>query len=474
MKRIHFFFLSILLFSGCGGEALKNPSATLRETGRTSKVHLQAMDQMDLEVGYSDSSYQEQLERMIWVHGYTTEAREAALNRLWSMDRNRALSVIRQNLPRLSFDYWSWICTLCEWIAKNEVLELDEALISSWARPTSMASFKERPEYIALAQLFGEDEVVSHIFDSLVSSNKTWKQNYRIRCWELLLELAEKDILITLLNSELVQEDDFFLLDLRKALNDFGIVPSGKEEILWIRELAKSEYDSFWNDAVETLNDLSNERKEAIEMRDIPIAVSLRRHGSAAQLSKTTSEILRGVARQLDGAQHYYEHEGGGKFDSNSELFRTHRGGLDWGDAIALETALKALSVPQVRSHLFDYADRDFVDKSTEYGGVIALDDEGRFEVLEFEPRIRHHDRKYNAPQELFDAAYTALFHFHYHAQKHRNGDHAGPGMGDKNYATNTRANCLVLTYVNKNTLNVDYYRHTGVVVDLGIISRNK
>jgi len=73
----------------------------------------------------------------------------------------------------------------------------------------------------------------------------------------------------------------------------------------------------------------------------------------------------------------------------------------------------------------------------------------------------------------MFDAAYTSLFHFHFHAQKHRNGDHAGPGLGDKNYADNTRANCLVLTFVNSKTMNVDYYRHGHVVVDLGTITIN-
>jgi hypothetical protein len=133
---------------------------------------------------------------------------------------------------------------------------------------------------------------------------------------------------------------------------------------------------------------------------------------------------------------------------------------------------LVALDVPQVRAHLFDYAGRDNVDTTTEYGGVIALDEKGRFEILEFEPKIRYHDQIFYTPQEMFDAAYTALFHFHFHAQKFRNGDHAGPGMGDKNYAENTRANCLVFTFVDKDTMNVDYYRHGGVVVDVGIITR--
>ncbi len=76
------------------------------------------------------------------------------------------------------------------------------------------------------------------------------------------------------------------------------------------------------------------------------------------------------------------------------------------------------------------------------------------------------------APQAMFDAGYTALFHFHYHVQRERNGDYAGPGFGDRNYADNTRANCLVLTSVGAGRINVDFYRHGGVVVDLGVVEQ--
>ena len=132
--------------------------------------------------------------------------------------------------------------------------------------------------------------------------------------------------------------------------------------------------------------------------------------------------------------------------------------------------AIGALEVPQVVDHLFDYAERDRLDESTEYGGVIRLDEKGRYEILEFPPRLRYHDRKFVASQEMLDAAYTSLFHFHLHAQKYRNADFAGPGYGDVNYADNTRANCLVFTFVNERTMNVDFYRHGNVVVDLGVI----
>jgi len=428
------------------------------------------MNTLDEQVGIQNEDYQKLLQRLLWAPGYTNEARLEAVYRLWAQDPEGTIRVIRQQLPRLN--NWSWLTELCQWIAEEEVLELNEALISSWASPSPIVvSEDERPEYIALVAMNGEDAVIDVVFESLLQSNKTWKQGYRSRCWELLHRLSERELLIELLHSDLVQEDDLFLHDLRKAMNDFGVVPFRREEILWIRELAKPEYEDFWGEAMLALNELSVERRQDIEMRDIPIAVSLRRHGKPGALTRSADEIINSVEKYTQKQKHYFEREGGGNYQAGSEILRTHKEKLTWGDAIALEIALKALAVPQVRTHLFDYAKRDHDDITTEYGGVIALDEKGRFEVLEFEPKIRRHDRQFNAPQEMFDAAYTALFHFHFHAQKYRNGDHAGPGMGDKNYATNTRANCLVFSYINENTMNVDYYRHSGVVVDLGTIS---
>ena len=472
MKRIIVITILFATLLSCGGQTIKSPYSALTETGQPSDRHIDAMDLLDTQVGIEDEHYRELLQRILWKPGYTNDARMASLERLWAADPVATTRLIRQQLPRL--ENWSWLVLLCEWIADNEIIELDEALISSWAIPNMFVEREmERPEYKALARLVGEAKVMDAIFNSLVESNKTWKQGYRTRCWELMHRLDERERLVELLDSERIADDDSFLIDLRKAMTDFGIVPNRREEILWIREIAKPEYIDFWNESMETLSELNDERRREIEMRDIPIAVSLRRHGEPGDLSRSTRSIVQSVASKIRNKKHYFEQEGGGSYDSRSELLATHQHKLTWGDAIALEIALKALNVQQVRSHLFDYAKRDFLDKTTEYGGVIALDEKGRFEILEFEPKIRHHDRRFNASQEMFDSAYTALFHFHFHAQEYRNADHAGPGMGDKNYATNTRANCLVFTYVNEHTMNVDYYRHHGVVVDLGTISIN-
>jgi len=455
---------------GCGPK-INNPAATLREKGRPASVQLQAMDMLDEQVGLDDAQYRDTLHRMLWVGAYTNDAREAALKRLWKVDREGVIKTIRQRLPRM--DNWTWIEPLCKWIGEERVVELDEALISSWAQPTiRYRNEKDRPERKAMVALYGEDSLTDIIFHSLLASNKSWEQGYRIRCWELLLRLGARDRLTALLTGTTIPENDLFLRDLQRASSELGILPQNKEEVLWIRELCKPEHNNFWIEAVAALALLDDKRRDALEMRDVPIAVTVARHWPDLATTSTSS-LLHELEMKLKDRKHYFEYEGGGNVSTLSELFKTHKQELTWGDAIAIKVALAAMEVPEVRAHFFDYANRDRLDTSTEFGGVVELDEKGRYVIQEFEPQIRNHDRRFNAPQKMFDAAYTSLFHFHFHAQKYRNGNHAGPGMGDKNYANNTRANCLVLTFVNKTTMNVDYYRHGHVVVDLGTMTIN-
>ena len=456
----------VLIISSCGPQRVSNPTETLLETGRSPRVQLKAMEQLQSEVGLSSQSFQELLMPLLWKPGYTNEVRMAALERLWSVDNQGVTRTLRQQLPRLN--NWTWLVEVCDWIAERNITELQEGLISSWASPTMMVrTERERPEYLALVEMVGEDEVVNLVFNTLVYSSQSWKQSYRSRCLELLHRVGERDRIVALLRNADIAEDDVYLQDLRKSYEELGITPFTREEVIWIRKLASAEYQSFWDEATDALSQLSDTRRHSLELRDVPVAVSVNRH-APEYMTMEKDAILNTIAKQLQGATHYYETEGGGTFNERSEQFRTHRSRLTWGDAMAIQMMYKALQVPEVSKHLHEYGVRDINDKTTEYGGIIALDKKGRFEILEFEPKVRHHDRRFNASQQMFDAGYTALFHFHYHAQKYRNGDHAGPGLGDKNYADSTRANCVVLTFVNENELNVDFYRHGGVVVDLG------
>ncbi|MDP6542079.1 MAG: hypothetical protein QGF07_04760, partial [Phycisphaerales bacterium] len=172
-----------LVLVGCSGQTMKNPSATLRETGRPPSAHLQAMEMLDSQLGLDNPKYLETLHRMLWVPGYTNDAREGALSRLWRADRQGVIKTVRQRLPRMN--NWPWIETLCEWITENVVVELDLALISSWSQPTNRyANEQDRPERKALVALYTEEALPDLVFNSLLATSKSWQQGYRTRCWE--------------------------------------------------------------------------------------------------------------------------------------------------------------------------------------------------------------------------------------------------------------------------------------------------
>jgi len=248
-------------------------------------------------------------------------------------------------------------------------------------------------------------------------------------------------------------------------------VPHNREEILWLRKLRQPEHDGFWSQAREATAALPAERRAELEIRDLPVVVSAYVH-QPDLLKQSKDELYKRVEDYVKGQKHHFQQSSFDSFSGvDSERLFTHREKLTWGDLAAMLIAIRAMEVPQVVAHLFDYAQRDRADETTEFGGVIGLDSKNRFEILEFEPVIREHDQKFIASQEMLDAAYTGVFHFHMHVQYERNDRFAGPGYGDSNYADNTRANCLVFTSVGERKMNVDFYRHDRVVVDLGDIT---
>lgn len=180
----------------------------------------------------------------------------------------------------------------------------------------------------------------------------------------------------------------------------------------------------------------------------------------------------RMLQQEIDDNGRRYKADFSGWNIKVTERLSDVRDRLVWGDQAAMLLAREALRSQAFVAHVFDYADRDMVDRTTEFGGIVELDSKGRFELIEYEPRARVADDRYLASSKLFKDGYTALFHFHNHAQKYRNERYAGPHLGDFEYADETGVNGLVFTFVDEETLNVDFYREGSVVVDLGTITR--
>jgi hypothetical protein len=454
---------------GCTGPLpVDDPYAALAQPNLSMRKHLGAMDALDARP--DDPVYLQELTRIMYRPGYTIGVREAAFERLAVYDPEALIKTIRQHLPRMGARGWHE--RLCELIAEHEWTELTPALVSSWARRIGFVDDLQRAEYKALVRLYGQEHVIDAVFDVLVESTKPFQMGLRTRCWELLHRLGERQRLLELLASGEADPDDLMIADLRAAAIELRVVPRTREEILWVRKLRQPEHAEFWSQAAAAVHGLPESRVRELELRDLPILVAASVHDPWLLTADESVLYGRVAAHVAAGRQHIDPDRFTGFPGAYEQRLVDHRNVLTWGDLAAMLLIVRAVEIPEVVAHLFDYADRDHEDETCEYGGVIRLDEQGRFEILEFPPRFRRRDNEFIASQEMMDASYTAVFHFHLHVQKYRNGRYAVPGIGDLNYADNTRANCLVFTFIDRDTLTVDFYRYSRVIVDLGEVER--
>ncbi len=455
-----------MVCSGCTSPvAVDNPMATLAQPEEGPRRLLGAMIELDQ---HPDEAYMDALTAMMWKPGYVVATRQAAFERLLAYDEAGLKKTIRRRLPSLGARLWQE--ELFGLIVEHGWIDLSPAVVSAWARPIPYVDDFDRVEYETLVELYGNREgVVDAVYELLIESRSG---PLRTRCWGLLFRLGYRDRIIALLRDEAIDPNDAMLLDLRAAAVDLGVVPRNREEILWTRKLREPGRAEFWSQATTAVQSLPESLRLSLELRDLPIVVAA--FVNEPDLLNADKQVLyHQLAESLSGRR---KHIDPGRYQGFPGSYDQHLGGhrddLTWGDLAAMTLAIRAADVSQVAEHLFDYAERDRHDETTEYGGVISLDTKGRFEVLEYPPRFRAADNRFIASQRMMDAAYTAVFHFHFHAQKHDNRRYTAPGIGDLNYADNLRANCLVFTFVNKDTLNIDFYRHSRVIVDLGEVVR--
>jgi len=461
---------AVLLLAGCGGRSVTDPVRVLADTGETPARHEAAMRM--LEATSDPATTERMLKQVLVADGYALASREAAFDALARQDAEGLEAFLQINLPRITAPLWRE--RLCELVAERSWIDLTPALIRAWARPMPgwIGEPEERPERMALVGMYGEDRLPTVLMRVMLDADPIVAANLRARCWELLIAEGRRDVVVDLLEHAEVAENDGLFRDLREIASRTGIVPENREEIIWARALCTPENADFLDAATEAAARLSPDRRASLELRDLGVLVGAARLDPSL-LELDESQLAAGLMSEIDpDGRRVHTADFTGFSGRHTERFREVRDELDWGDLLALRVAVEAISLEPIRAHLFDHAERDLLDRTTEHGGVIAIDDRGRFEVLEFEPRTRAGDIRFEASQELFEAAYGGVFHFHHHAQKYDNRDYAGPHLGDFQYAESTRANCLVFTFIDSSTLNADYYRHGGVVVDLGQINR--
>jgi hypothetical protein len=424
------------------------------------------MEALD-ESGYDEAAVKA-LSMVIVGAGYASDIRVVAFERLESHDPEALKALLKKQLASIGARAWQE--KLCEMIAARGWLDLGPAIALSWSRRVGWVNDFDRPEYHALVTLYGgPQQVVDALVGLVVESPNV---AVRVRCWGLLYRIGNRARLVELLADTEIAPGDIMLIDLRAAALELGVIPRNYEEILWIEKLREPERHAFWSQAVAALQELSAEQRIELELRDLPIVVAAAMN-EPGLLAADKDELYARVQAELKDRRKHVDPRRFEGFPGNyPQRLAEQQDKLTWGDLAAMLLALRAAGIPEVAAHLFDFADRDKADRSCEYGGVISLDGRGRFEILEFIPRYRGSDERFVASQEMMDAAYTAVFQFHFHAQRYDNSEHACPGIGDLDYADNVAANCLVFTFVNRDALDMDYYRHDKLIVDLGEVAR--
>jgi len=460
---------AVLALGSCrqGPESVDDPAAVLAVTGRARERYFDAIDAARMRG--VDESTKSALRRMIAADGYPLDAREQAFDLLLETDRAAVVAALENSLPRMG-DV-TWRRRVCELIGARGMTELVPTLIRAWANPVpGLAGDPVRPERAALGALVGESGVGPTLLRTMREAHPLTQANLRARCWELLMKSGDTATLRALLADPASIRDDAMLLDLSRVAVSLGVLPTTREEILWARALCAPSRELAFAEAASVLAALPAARREALELRSVPVVVAAaRRRPSLVEAAE--GDLYAEIEARIKGRKKASP-DFTGYGDGFSETLHQVRGKLAWGDLLAMCLVLDLLDEPALLLHLFEVADRDREDRSTEYGGVIALGAGSSGEFLEFAPRAKTGDLRYESPQALFDALYTGLFHVHFHAQSYDNARYAGPHLGDFAFADSSRANGLVFTFLSADLLGVDYYRHGRVVVDLGAVRR--
>jgi hypothetical protein len=456
----------VLLLGACASGPIGDPQGVLATPDALPTQHIRAMEQLD---AAPTPEYIQQLKSIVVSTGYVQQIREQAFERLYRLDKRALEEAIEVNLARMTA--LEWRRTLCERIAELRWTELVPALIRAWATPVPGWDDKpkERPERLALVALYGEDGIVPELFRTMNDPAVRQQENLRMRCWELLVAQGQQDRLLAELSATEPAKGDALMRELRTGVLELGIMPRNKEEILWMRALVQPSRADFLVRAKAALGKIPEGTRRSLEVREIPVAMAVV-EGWPELAAKSKEELFEQVRATIKPSRHAPNFDGfEGKF---SETLYDQRDRLTWGDCALILVLHRAFESPDLRRHLFEIGDRDVNDRGTEYGGILRLDGQGRIEAVEFVPRVRGSDVRFEASKEMFDAGYTGLSHFHFHAQSYDNGRYAGPHMGDFTYADATGVNGIVLCFIDSTTLNVDVYRRGRVVIDIGTIKR--
>jgi len=428
------------------------------------------------------------LKDIAWMRRLPTQLRSVALDQLIGdgglLGDHEGLVLVLGLLPTETDQGIRHV--LSQHIVRHNWVEATPALVRSFSKIDRSIPDAARPENLALLELYKEKDIEQIVFDTFVEHSPTSDAQLgsRIRrdAWNLLSRLdVNGEMRVGLLSGLLDQpppENDPMLTALRRGLLEFRTIPLTGEELEWLTELHEGKgvgAKGWWESTATAVASLDAQQRRGIRIRHLE-ALRWAKANRSEWFQATRAELLAELDSRLASREHRRRATDIIRF--RSEDLSSHQDKMAWPDLLAALVVDDAIQTSRIRSALFDQAEEDRADTSTEYGGIV------RISIVRNEPTIyvaalyaptpvmRESDTSFVASPAMLTDSTTALAHYHFHVQSVRSGRYAGPSDGDMVYAARYGRACLVFTALDEETLGVDLYQPDGVVLDLGEIKR--
>jgi hypothetical protein len=417
------------------------------------------------------STEQAALFAFAWDDTQTMDLRLEVLRRLADHDESVFIASALERLPRA--EMWPIIEAVGDLTTSHQWTRMRPALVRSWARPSITYADEDRPERKALVSLYPKTDLAGLLRQNVNTTDAAVELAEQAAAWEVLSRLMPKSQRETWLGD--VVPYNAFASDLKAAYADLRLMPASREEILWLLHLRQPENQALWQRAAAAIAKRSDHERHGLALRHVPLLAAADLDDMYPFDAAKSRQLADALASQLHAAPHFGRGIDAENPTQVSQRFEDVRDKLTWPDLLQLTCLLNALRDEALVGQWFSQADADLADTTTEHGGVLMLSRPPQAKA--FPPLLRLHDRRFNPSPEMIDALYTGLAHYHFHAQSHDNAAFAGPGGGDIELARRLPAAFLVFTFIDRDTLNVDYYQRLGdstdvAVIDLGVIHR--
>ena len=218
-----FALVGLALAAGACTRTPKDPIVALNSS-QSPEEQRGAIEMLRTQVPLSDDA-KRALRRSTFAQGFNLGIRQEAFDLLVQEDRKGLQETLETNIVRMeSYEFRRWIM---EQIGARQMKDFTVVVVNSWAGPVPVwgpDQFK-RPEYEAMAALYGQDKVGDALFAVMMEANPLRQASLRARTWEILMRIGERDRLKQLVTSAAVRPDDVMLRDIKKLVDDLGILP---------------------------------------------------------------------------------------------------------------------------------------------------------------------------------------------------------------------------------------------------------